>query len=148
MANKEHSSMSLNTEKHGRLYAIALLATFAAEIKREQRFSHWSALSEDLDESRGEVTLYRKGPQSVTLNTWVMELYRRGTVDAIAGFFVVFTDYVGSTIAGTVPDASFYAAKEKTGALPLAGSVTYRDRREATAALAAGKGSYKPRAGR
>jgi hypothetical protein len=137
-------SRILETEKDGRLYAIALLEAFDEEGKPVEGFSSYSAESEGPDSTdSGLIGLYRKGPQSETLKRWFADLYKYGTAESIAGFYVVFTDYLGSVVDGCVPDVDALGDWELEGKYPPAGSVIYRDPQAAAEALERGEGCYR-----
>lgn len=136
---------SLQTEKDGRLFAIALLADFEKLDKpgKFAEFSSWSANTEREDESDpGVVMIFRKTAQTDILKRAFDALYQ-GSEQARNGFFVVLTDFVGSTMSGAVPAVNYYRDEEKAGGLEPWGSVIYKHPRKAADAIAAGKVVYR-----
>ena len=132
----------LKTEKDGRLYAIALLQTLRDDDLGEQRsegYSPHSAVAEGKSHPSG-ISIYRTKPQTDVIRRRIEELYRRGSQQAIAGFYVVLTDFIGSTLAGGVPDPELYLKK---GECDPWGSVIYRDPKKAKAAIESGEGGYE-----
>jgi hypothetical protein len=135
----------LKTEKDGRLYAIALLEKLNEEVVANPGFSPLDAHAEQEDDSdpAGVMMIFRKAPQSVTLAQWSTDLHRYGTAQAIAGFYVVMTHYMGSVMEGSIPDESYYVEKEKAGEWEPSGSVIYRDPKAAAEAISKGENTYR-----
>lgn len=133
---------ALQTEKDGRLFAMAMFAAL-----EEVDVDTMNASSEDEDGSTGTMLIFRGKGQDATLKQWMDELYARGTPEARNGFYVVLTDYIGSVIGGAVPSpaSEYYADKEEDGKLEAWGTVNYRDRFGAQSALANGESAYAPR---
>lgn len=131
----------LESEKDGRLYAMAMLEALdeagdegtGAETEGEDCASEGGTLT---------MNIYRTAPQATPARKWIEELYRHGTPDAIAGFYVVFSHYLGILTHGT-PNLEHFRELEESGKWPPAGSVIYRDQKAAEAAIAAGKDQYE-----
>lgn len=131
----------LKTEKDGRLFAVALLQTLRDSSLGEPRgrgFSPHSAKAEG-DSYPSGIGIYRTKPQTDVIRRRIEELYKRGTQQAIAGFYVVLTDWIGSVLAGGVPDPELYLDR---GECDPWGSVIYRDPEAAAKALAHGEDAY------
>jgi hypothetical protein len=126
----------LQTQQDGMAFAMALIecaekrwgigvrpgraeipCDYSAEASAPNPPEHWDIA--------GKITVFRTGPQSRMLVQAFDVLYERGTRAAILGFHVVWTDFVGGTIAGSVPDSSEYA--RKPGAAQLEEMPDYRD---------------------
>lgn len=137
----------LQTERDGRLYAIGLLEAMEEEV--EQTDGLWSPFAHSAEgplRDNGRVCIFRTKPQSATLAHWVGELHKYGTAEAIAGFYVVFSDYIGLAIEDAQPKAADYAQSEKDGEFDPWGSVIYTNPKAAAAAIEKGDGDYDPKA--
>jgi hypothetical protein len=140
-AEKRHRTAPiLESEKDGRLYAIAML-----EALEEAGDENTGADAEGEDSPEGDrliMNIYRTTPQATPARKWIEELYQYGTPDAIAGFYVVVSHYFGAATGGT-PSLEHFCEMEAAGEWPPAGSVIYRDPKAAAAAIAAGKDQYE-----
>ena len=131
----------LKSEKDGRLYAIAMLEALeevgddlaGADTEGEEYASKGGTLT---------MNIYRTAPQATPARKWIEELYRYGTPDAIAGFYVVVSHFFACSTHGT-PSLEYFREREDAGEWPPAGSVIYRDQKAAEAAIAAGKDQYE-----
>lgn len=137
----------LKTEKDGRLFAVALLQSLRDDDLGEPRSKGYSAHSAKAEGKShpGGIGIYRTKPQTDVIRRRIEELYKRGTQQAIAGFYVVLTDWIGSVLEGGVPDPELYLKK---GECDPCGSVIYRDPKAAAKAIASGAGSYDLKRGR
>jgi len=140
----------LNTEKEGRLFAIATfkaarLALSEGIVEAGQNRLEYAADSGG--EEQGEFLIHRTTPQSDVLRSAFADLFSRGTQEAINGFFTVWTDYIGATLSGCYPSqpAKHYAAEERAGLIPAWGSITYTHPKAAKAAIAKGESTYTVR---
>jgi len=123
---RERQFLKLETQKDGRLFAIDLLR----RMKRRwgiggTNHDDYSAESIGAD-SDGEYA-YRTGPQSDILLRAFDELATRAKREAILGFHVVLTDFIGSAIAGALGGPELYAALERDGKLEPWGTVRDRE---------------------
>lgn len=139
---------TLKTEKDGRIFAIAMLQACEAEFGAEVHNGvgpAYHAAAEGQPDAAGVVGIFRTDPQSPTLARWIGRLYRYGTDEAIRGFYVIFTDFIGTVVACGSPDPAVYARDEAEGRFGAWGSVAYSDPMVASAALANGKTEYTAR---
>jgi hypothetical protein len=126
---RERQFWKLETEKHGRLFAIDLLSRMHQRWRRTydddgEPSSDYSAITQEPDVGEpGEMCVYRTGPQSDLLLRAYDELTKRGTREAVLGFHVVMTDFIGSAVADASPDYDYYADAESEGKLETWGSV-------------------------
>lgn len=135
------------TELDGRRYAIELLQALEHQIEKDNKagLSGYSAQAED--EPAGQppqISIYRTGKQSRTLARAFSRLYGgQASEAALGGFWVVWTDWIGSVIGGSVPSADDYLIEEMNGRLPAWGSVTYSNPAAARAAIELGEMVYR-----
>ncbi len=92
------TSIKLRTQKDGRLYAIALL-------KRIERVPEGEFASYLRCQPKEDTT--RDGPQSDLILRAFERVMRVGSPQAVLGFFVVMTDFIGSARVGYVRPESF-----------------------------------------
>lgn len=107
----------LATQADGRRFAIEL-------VKRmEQRWTDCldsdgpgcDYAAESFTSCQDEEAPTREGPQSDLVLRAYDELASRATREAVLGFFVILTDYLGSTIAGAPPSKDYYERAEREG---------------------------------
>lgn len=108
----------LQTQRDGMAYAIALLARMqsrwgiGAPQKTQCDYAGW-AVDKGIpgDPILSQDSVFRTGPQNSMLLQAFDDLNARATRDAILGFHVVWTEWVGSVIAGATPDADYYRSR-------------------------------------
>ena len=143
----------LNTEKEGRLFAIATFQVAQKEVREGIRQKNWTGESplqyttDEWCEDQQEFAIYRTVPQSDVLLSAFADLFARGTKEAIQGFFAVWTDYIGGALSHCLPSnpAKYYASEERAGRIPAWGSVIFTHPKKARAALDKGVMTYKVR---
>lgn len=135
---------ALETEQDGRKYAIAMLQKMQeqADEVREKGLSFFGANAEEVHADTGEVAIYRHTPQGDTLHRWLEDLYCDGTPQAVNGFQVILTDYLGVVMDGSVPNCEEYAKQEAAGGFSPWGSVIYSHPELAAEAIKKGEDSY------
>ena len=131
----------LNSEKDGRLYAMAMLEALD-EVGDELAGADAEGESLDSEGDKLTMNIYRTAPQATPARKWIEDLYQYGTPDAIAGFYVVVSHYFACSTHGS-PSLERFREMEAAGEWPPAGSVIYRDQKAAEAAIAAGKDEYE-----
>ncbi len=141
--SKTGASKSPETEKAGRLYALAMLKALDAEGYEKMGADADGEATTDFNGKTALFSIYRTEPQTMPARKWIEDLHKYGTPDAIAGFYVVLSEFFALHVGGMTPDTAGLCAVERRGGFSPAGSVIYTHPKEAAAAIAAGKDEYE-----
>lgn len=103
---------TLDTEKDGRLYAVALLNEIQRRADKGKE-GEFSAIPSTPDQDPGDTVAFRTGPQSSLIVDAFDQIYAVNE-DTRRGFFQIITDYLGQANIGTY-DPEVYEKWEARG---------------------------------